>query len=49
MSGDDNDLSLFPPLGKKLPPYEECDGLEKLDRNFVTLKFLSYEKIKKNL
>jgi len=26
-----------------------CDGLEKLDRNLITLKFLSYEKVKKNL
>ena len=25
------------------------DGLEKLDRNLVTLKFLSHEKIKKNI
>jgi len=25
------------------------DGLEKLDSNFVTLKFLSHEKIKKNI
>jgi len=24
-------------------------GLKKLDRNFVTLKFLSYEKIEKNI
>jgi len=26
-----------------------CDGLEKLDRNLLTLKFLSHEKVKKNI
>jgi len=26
-----------------------CDGLIKLDRNLLTLKFLYYEKIKKNI
>jgi hypothetical protein len=25
------------------------DGLKKLDRNLITLKFLSYEKVKKNI
>jgi len=32
--------------GRNYPPYS---GLKKLDRNFVTLKFLSYEKIEKNI
>jgi len=27
----------------------QYNGLEKLDRNLLTLKFLSYEKIKKNI
>ena len=30
-----------------IPGY--CDGLKKLDRNLVTLKFLSYEKSKTNI
>jgi len=40
---------------KDLPEYAfgqtamECDGLEKLDRNLLTLKFLSHEKVKKNI
>ncbi|NCA76962.1 MAG: site-specific integrase [Alphaproteobacteria bacterium] len=33
----------------ELGPVTTCDGLKKLDRNFVILKFLSYEKIKKNI
>lgn len=28
---------------------EAYDGLKKLDRNLITLKFLSYEKVKKNI
>jgi len=29
--------------------WEECSGLKKLDRNLITLNFLSHEKIKKNI
>jgi len=29
--------------------YWICDGLKKLDRNLITLKFLSHEKVKKNI
>jgi len=33
----------------KIPIPYPYNGLRKLDRNLLTLKFLSYEKIKKNI
>jgi len=35
--------------GKLISASSMYSGLKKLDRNFVTLKFLSYEKIEKNI
>jgi len=52
---NENDCGALPGLGTILPNVGvnnlsfTYDGLKKLDRNLITLKFLSYEKVKKNI